>query len=95
MIKSQGTTAGLQIAHAGRKASISPPFKGDYIEYEKDGGWPNNVVSASNIPFADHYCKPHALTRDEIKQTVQAFVDATVRANKAGVELLEVHGAHG
>lgn len=85
----------MQIAHAGRKASISPPFKGDYLETEKDGGWPNGVVGPSEIPYADHYAKPHALTKEEIRQTIQAFVDAAIRADKAGIEVLEVHGAHG
>lgn len=94
-IKSQGVVAGLQIAHAGRKASMSPPFKGDYIETEADKGWPNRVVGPSEVAFADHYPKPHALNVEEIKGLVQSFADAAVRADKAGVELLEIHGAHG
>lgn len=93
--KSQGSAVGIQIAHAGRKASMSPPFKGDYLETEADGGWPNGVVSASDIPFASHYPKPNAMTKEQIKETVQAFADAAVRADKAGIDVLEVHGAHG
>ncbi|CAO3663298.1 unnamed protein product [Rhizopus stolonifer] len=95
LIQSQGSVAGIQIAHAGRKASMSPPYQGDYIMSQEDGGWPNGVVSASEIPFSDHYPKPHALSVQEIKETIQAFVDAAVRADKAGVELLEIHAAHG
>ncbi|KAG2231110.1 hypothetical protein INT48_008500 [Thamnidium elegans] len=94
-IKSQGSTPGIQIAHAGRKASMSPPFKGDYLEIEADGGWPNNVVGPSDIPFADHYAQPRALTKEQIKSIVQSFADAAVRADKAGIEVLEIHGAHG
>ncbi|KAL9550185.1 hypothetical protein MBANPS3_004852 [Mucor bainieri] len=94
-IKSQGSTPGLQIAHAGRKASISPPFKGDYIEDESNNGWPNNVYAPSAIPFADHYPQPNVMTKEDIKGTVQAFVDAAVRADKAGIEVLEIHAAHG
>lgn len=95
VIKSQGSTPGIQIAHAGRKASMSPPFKGDYLETEPDGGWPNNVVGPSDVPFADHYAQPRALTKEQIKSIVQSFADAAVRADKAGIEVLEIHGAHG
>jgi 2,4-dienoyl-CoA reductase-like NADH-dependent reductase (Old Yellow Enzyme family) len=94
-IKSQGAVPGIQIAHAGRKASTSPPYHGDYVESEQDGGWPNGVVGPSDNAFADHYAKPHALTVDEIKSVVQSFADAAVRADKAGIEVLEIHGAHG
>lgn len=95
IIKSQGSVPGLQIAHAGRKASISPPFKGDYIESEENGGWPNRVMGPSEIPFADHYPKPNAMTKAEIQATIKAFADAAVRADKAGIEILEIHAAHG
>ncbi|KAI7904205.1 uncharacterized protein BX663DRAFT_504299 [Cokeromyces recurvatus] len=94
-IKSQGVTPGIQIAHAGRKASMSPPFKGDYIETEADNGWPNRVYGPSDNAFADHYPKPIAMSVQEIKETVQAFADAAIRADKAGIEVLEIHAAHG
>ncbi|KAG1058349.1 hypothetical protein G6F42_028714 [Rhizopus arrhizus] len=84
-----------QIAHAGRKASMSPPFKGDYLEAEADGGWPNSVVGPSDNAYAPHYAKPHALTVQEIKQLVQSFVDAAIRADKAGIEVLQIHAANG
>ncbi|CAO3617248.1 unnamed protein product [Mucor hiemalis] len=93
--KSQGSHVGIQIAHAGRKASMSPPFKGDYIETEADGGWPNGVLAPSELAFADHYPKPIAITKEEIKEIVQSFADAAVRADKAGIDVLEIHGAHG
>ncbi|KAI9480467.1 MAG: hypothetical protein EXX96DRAFT_649076 [Benjaminiella poitrasii] len=94
-IKAQGSVPGIQIAHAGRKASTSPPFLGDYVVGEADNGWPNHVVGPSKTPYADHYARPHALSVQEIKQTVQAFADAAVRADKAGIEVLEIHAAHG
>jgi 2,4-dienoyl-CoA reductase-like NADH-dependent reductase (Old Yellow Enzyme family) len=95
IIKSQGSTAGMQIGHAGRKSSMSPPFKGDYLETEAEGGWPQNVFGPSEIAYADHYAQPHAMTVQQIKETVQAFVDAAVRADKAGIAVLEIHAAHG
>ncbi|GAN09187.1 conserved hypothetical protein [Mucor ambiguus] len=94
-IKSQGSTPGLQIAHAGRKASMSPPFKGDYVEGKSNHGWPKNVYAPSAIPFAEHYPEPIEMTKEDIKRTVQAFADAAVRADKAGIEVLEIHAAHG
>jgi 2,4-dienoyl-CoA reductase-like NADH-dependent reductase (Old Yellow Enzyme family) len=96
VIKSQGAAAGMQIAHAGRKASISPPFNGDYLISEADGGWPSDIVGASDdLPFASHYGVPHGLTKEEIKQTVKKFADAAIRADKAGLDFLEIHAAHG
>jgi 2,4-dienoyl-CoA reductase-like NADH-dependent reductase (Old Yellow Enzyme family) len=95
IIKSQGSTPGIQIAHAGRKASMSPPFKGDYLETEAEGGWPNSVYAPSELAFADHYGQPHAMTTEQIKETVRAFAAAAVRADKAGIEVLEIHAAHG
>ncbi|KAI7898411.1 uncharacterized protein BX663DRAFT_525187 [Cokeromyces recurvatus] len=94
-IKAQGSVPGIQIAHAGRKASTSPPFKGDYVETEADHGWPSRVVGPTDIPYADHYARPHAMTVQEIKQTVQDFANAAARADKAGIEVLEIHAAHG
>jgi 2,4-dienoyl-CoA reductase-like NADH-dependent reductase (Old Yellow Enzyme family) len=95
VIKSQGSAAGIQIAHSGRKASTSPPFKGDYLVSETDGGWPFKIVGPSDLPFASHYGVPHALTKKEINETVKDFADAAIRADKAGVDFLEIHGAHG
>ncbi|KAI8359969.1 hypothetical protein BD560DRAFT_356120 [Blakeslea trispora] len=94
-IKSQGSKSAIQIAHAGRKASTSPPYMGDYVIDEADGGWPNRVVGPSDNAYASHYATPHALTKEEIKQHVQAFADAAVRVDKAGFDILEIHGAHG
>lgn len=74
---------------------MSPPFKGDYIEDESNNGWPKNVYAPSAIPFADHYPQPNAMTKEDIKKTIQAFADAAVRADKAGIEVLEIHAAHG
>ncbi|KAF7722739.1 hypothetical protein EC973_002723 [Apophysomyces ossiformis] len=94
-IKSQGSVPGLQIAHAGRKASMAPPFVGDYLAEEKDGGWPEDVRGPSDLAFDDHYAKPKALTKAQIKDIVRKFADAAKRADQAGIEVLEIHSAHG
>ncbi|KAL0081251.1 hypothetical protein J3Q64DRAFT_1643589 [Phycomyces blakesleeanus] len=94
-IKSQGTVPGIQIAHAGRKASTLPPFIGDGAASEEEGGWPEDVRSASELKFADHYCQPNALSQEGINEVVQKWADAAVRADEAGFEVLEIHSAHG
>ncbi|KAI9014583.1 hypothetical protein CLU79DRAFT_707756 [Phycomyces nitens] len=95
LMKSQGTVPGIQIAHAGRKASISPPYIGDYLVPEEDGGWPNDIRSSCELKFADHYGTPKGLTKEGIKEMVQKWADAAVRADKAGAQVLEIHSAHG
>ncbi|KAI9010504.1 hypothetical protein CLU79DRAFT_773318 [Phycomyces nitens] len=95
LLKSQGTVPAMQIAHAGRKASTAPPFIGNYTVSEEDGGWPDNVYGASEIKFADHYPQPKPMTVEEIKYSVQTWADAAIRADKAGIEVLEIHSSHG
>ncbi len=93
-IKTNGAAAGIQLAHAGRKASTAIPWKGNGkpLSYDQ-GGW--EVVAPSAIPFAEGYPTPHELTKAEIMDIVQAFVDAARRADTAGFDVVELHGAHG
>ncbi|CAE6490053.1 unnamed protein product [Rhizoctonia solani] len=103
----QGTAIGIQLAHAGRKASTLAPWvqgrrekaggegSKSAIAREVEGGWPTNVVGPSNIPFADNYPTPRALSVEEIKDIVQAYVDAVERCKKIGFDFIEIHGAHG
>src|SRR5688572_21791540 len=93
-IKLHGAVPGIQIAHAGRKASAARPWEGgDHLD-DKAGGW--TPVAPSAIAFGDGLDKvPHALTLQEIRRVQQDFVDATRRAAVAGYEWLELHSAHG
>jgi 2,4-dienoyl-CoA reductase-like NADH-dependent reductase (Old Yellow Enzyme family) len=93
VIKENGAVAGVQLAHAGRKASTHRPWDGGKPVPMEDGGW--QVVGASPIPFAEGYQAPHELGRDEIRGIQTAFQQAAVRALEAGFELAEIHGAHG
>ena len=93
-IHSQGSVAGVQLAHAGRKASTYRPSDGDGAAPEESGGW-KNVVAPSAIPFASNYPLPRALTREGIQSVVRAFVDAAGRAREAGFRVIEIHAAHG
>jgi 2,4-dienoyl-CoA reductase-like NADH-dependent reductase (Old Yellow Enzyme family) len=93
-LKTHGATAGIQIAHAGRKASTLRPWDGGGpLPPDNPRAWP--VVGASALPFAEGYPVPHALSPDEIRQVQSAFRDAAGRALAAGFEWLEIHAAHG
>ena len=93
-IKSQGATAGIQIAHAGRKASTNCPWDGGApITAGDPRGW--EVVGSSALPFTEGYPTPHALSQAEIGAVQAAFRAAAGRALAAGFEWLEIHGAHG
>lgn len=93
-IHQQGSVAGMQLAHAGRKASTYRPWEGNGELPETAGGW-KNVVAPSAIPFADHYPMPQALTIDGIKEVIKAFAAAARRACEAGFRVVEIHAAHG
>jgi 2,4-dienoyl-CoA reductase-like NADH-dependent reductase (Old Yellow Enzyme family) len=93
-IHEQGSVAGIQLAHAGRKASTYAPWAGDGTAPESEGGW-NNVVAPSALPFADSYPMPRALSIDGIKNIVSAFAAAARRACEAGFRVIELHAAHG
>jgi len=93
-IHEQGSVAGMQLAHAGRKASTQRPWEGDGVVPETEGGW-QNVMAPSAIHFADNYPAPQALTVDGIRQVVRAFADAARRACDAGFRVIEIHAAHG
>jgi 2,4-dienoyl-CoA reductase-like NADH-dependent reductase (Old Yellow Enzyme family) len=92
-VRSQGAVAGIQLAHAGRKASVRRPWEGGKVLRGEDGGW--QTVAPSAIPFAEGDPPPHELTIAEIRQLVDAFRAAAQRALGAGFQVVEIHGAHG
>jgi 2,4-dienoyl-CoA reductase-like NADH-dependent reductase (Old Yellow Enzyme family) len=93
-VHEQGSVAGMQLAHAGRKASMHRPWEPPGTVPEDAGGW-TNVVAPSALPFDDGFPLPHALTSDGIQQVVAAFVAAARRACVAGFRVIEIHAAHG
>jgi 2,4-dienoyl-CoA reductase-like NADH-dependent reductase (Old Yellow Enzyme family) len=93
-VHEQGSVAGMQLAHAGRKASTYRPWEGEGAIPENEGGW-KNVVAPSAIPFADNYPMPQALTVDGIQEIIGASAHAAQRACEAGFRVIEIHGAHG
>ncbi|MBS1618982.1 MAG: NADH:flavin oxidoreductase/NADH oxidase [Bacteroidetes bacterium] len=88
-----GAIPGIQLAHAGRKASTSAPWLGDKPVTKEDGGW--TPVAPSAVPFREGNLIPSELTIAQIKGIVQDFQDAARRALAAGFRILEIHGAHG
>ena len=93
-IESQGAVAGIQIAHAGRKASCDLPWRGGApLPTDNPQAW--QTVAPSAIAFQDGHPVPRAMTVDDIKRTVDAFVAAARRAKAAGFRVIELHGAHG
>ena len=93
-IRGQGAVAGIQLAHAGRKASTNVPWekKGSFVS-ESEGGWP--TVAPSPIPFRDADTPPAELTGEAISGITDAFAAAARRALAAGFEVAEIHAAHG
>lgn len=109
MVRSQGALCGIQLAHAGRKSSTLPPFIAAQFKrpsLRDEGAWPKNVVSAmggedftwdgkrTDDPSGGFWA-PRALTLQEIKELVDDWASAAIRAVKAGVDVVEIHGAHG
>lgn len=93
-IDQQGSVAGIQLAHAGRKASGAPPWENrPGTLAESDGGWP--VVAPSAVAFDNGYALPAALSIEAIAEIVEAFVLAASRACQAGFRVAEIHAAHG
>jgi 2,4-dienoyl-CoA reductase-like NADH-dependent reductase (Old Yellow Enzyme family) len=92
-IREQGAAPGMQLAHAGRKASVMVLWLGGKPLEPKDGAW--ETVAPSAIAFDAGYPTPRALAIAEIGSLVKAFAKGAVRALEAGFEVLEIHAAHG
>ncbi|KAF8738341.1 NADH flavin oxidoreductase, partial [Rhizoctonia solani] len=106
-IHGQGGIAGIQFAHAGRKASALAPFvlerragagytgtRADIAGVE-DGGWPERIISSSDIPHSERFFQPRPVTEEDMKEILQAYADAVERSKKIGFDFIEIHGAHG
>lgn len=93
-IHEQGAVAGMQLAHAGRKASTSAPFKGHAPLSPAEGGW-SPIFAPSALPFDEGHQVPQELDRAGIERVVRAFGRAAARALDAGAKVVEIHAAHG
>ena len=93
-LHAQGARAGVQLAHAGRKASMTRPWAGERYLPPSEGGW-REVMAPSAVPFAENYGRPIELDLAGIEIITRAFAKATRRAIEAGFDVVELHGAHG
>ena len=91
-IRARGAVPAIQIAHAGRKASVNKPWLGGKALAPSQGGW--QALGPSNIAFG-HYPPPKAMSVEEIRRTVEDFRKAAQYSLAAGFDVVEIHGAHG
>jgi 2,4-dienoyl-CoA reductase-like NADH-dependent reductase (Old Yellow Enzyme family) len=92
-IKSQGTVPGIQLAHAGRKASTDVPWRGGGFLREAEGGW--QTLAPSPVPFREDETPPREMSPGDIEEVIAQFTDAARRSLAAGFEVVEIHMAHG
>lgn len=93
-IKQQGSVAGVQLAHAGRKASTLRPWDGNGVVSVENGGW--QTIAPSAIAFGGALTHiPTEATLEDIGDIVSAFAQAAIRSEAAGYEIVEIHAAHG
>jgi 2,4-dienoyl-CoA reductase-like NADH-dependent reductase (Old Yellow Enzyme family) len=92
-IEAHGAVPGMQLAHAGRKASVFRPWEGGGSLPADKGAW--QTVAPSAIPFDKDWHTPQALDAAGIRKVIADFRAAAVRAKEAGFKLIELHGAHG
>lgn len=93
-IRKQGAIPGIQLAHAGRKASTAPPWEKRGPLTTSEGGW-RPIWSPSALPFDEKSPVPDPLTIPQIKEIIEAFANSAARAQAAGFEVVEIHSAHG
>jgi 2,4-dienoyl-CoA reductase-like NADH-dependent reductase (Old Yellow Enzyme family) len=99
-VHSQGQKLGIQLAHAGRKANMCAPWlvaeKGESrVGTEDVGGWPEDVMGPSTIRWSEDFSSPREMSSQDIKDVVDGFRNSAKRAVEAGVDVIEIHAAHG
>jgi 2,4-dienoyl-CoA reductase-like NADH-dependent reductase (Old Yellow Enzyme family) len=92
-VKGEGAAFGIQLAHAGRKASTRRPWDGTGTVDPGEGGW--EPIGPTDTPFAQNYPVPRPMTTADIAEIVDAFRRAAFRARRIGFDVAEVHAAHG
>jgi 2,4-dienoyl-CoA reductase-like NADH-dependent reductase (Old Yellow Enzyme family) len=93
-VAAQGAVPGIQLGHAGRKASVGRPWEGSHPLTPAEGGW-SGLVSASALPYAEGWAIPEAMTLGQIEESLASLKASVRRAREAGFKALELHAAHG
>ncbi|KAJ4485863.1 NADH:flavin oxidoreductase [Lentinula aciculospora] len=99
-VHAQGTKVGVQLAHAGRKASTYAPWVqhkagAHNTASSEENGWPDEVFGPSPIPWSENYVEPKELTKDQLVEIEEAFIASIRRCQEIGFDFIEIHGAHG
>ncbi|TAQ89299.1 hypothetical protein B7494_g2380 [Chlorociboria aeruginascens] len=97
-VHSQGQKIGIQLAHAGRKASCLAPWlttAESVLAGKEVDGWPEDVMGPSAIPYAKSYAVPREMSEQDIRDVIEGFRDSASRSVQAGVDVIEIHSAHG
>lgn len=99
-LHSQNQKLGIQLAHAGRKASTVAPWlveqRGKAITSTEDvGGWPSDVMGPSAIKWGEGFPEPREMSAQDVQDVINGFQDSAKRAVEAGVDVIEIHAAHG
>jgi 2,4-dienoyl-CoA reductase-like NADH-dependent reductase (Old Yellow Enzyme family) len=92
-VASQGAVPGIQLAHSGRKGSVTRPWEGTQQLGPEDGAW--EVIAPSPLPYADGFPLPREMNAELIETVITSFRDAARRALDAGFQFLELHAGHG
>jgi len=92
-VRAQGAVPGIQLAHAGRKASTAAPWRGGKPLAPADGGW--GPIAPSPLPFAGGYPAPRGMTEADMERVRGEFFEAARRGREAGFDVVEIHMAHG
>ncbi|PTB49874.1 hypothetical protein M431DRAFT_152943 [Trichoderma harzianum CBS 226.95] len=95
LIHSQSQKVAIQLQHAGRKGSVTPPWLGLRLVPDEFDGYANQVQGPTAEPWNENYATPGEMSEDEILETIEAYGQAARRAVEAGVDVIAVHGAHG
>ncbi|KAK7058374.1 hypothetical protein VNI00_002008 [Paramarasmius palmivorus] len=98
----QGTKIGVQLAHAGRKASTHATWVQEKVgaggrntATKEENGWPDEVVGPTTTAWSENFPQPKELTKEELEKLDEAFIAAVKRCEQAGFDFIEIHGAHG
>jgi len=92
-IQEEGSVPGIQLAHAGRKASTDVPWRGEKPLTINEGGW--QPLAPSPLPFAEKHPLPREMTIQDLEEVVTQFAEGTRRSLEAGFQVIEIHLAHG
>jgi len=90
---SQNQKIGIQLGH--KASTVAPWITGETTATKSIGGWPDNVWGPSAVPYEDTFPTPKELTKEGIEEVIKAFVEAAKRAVRAGIDVIEIHNAHG